>query len=201
MSVIPQNFPLTSTSNSGVLQHMKNNDQTKNINFQYSSQLSGCNASNVLTLDDNYFITETNKSNDANFMIINLFDRIIDLKGYIIRSDSRSDYFYLRSWKLYGSLLGSKWKEIHSKQETDELKGGNVGRYHLSKGVFNRFKVVQTGPCYGQIDDNKYRLRIAYIDFFGCMTISKGIGAWKTCKTKQRFISFHTLNSMLMLSF
>ena len=167
----------------GVLQYMKNNAQTDKISYSYSSINNAI--TNILTLDDNYAYTNTNKTTNSNYFSIELTDRILYPKGYVIRSYKHVCCSYLRSWSLYGSLIGFEWTLLHEINEKDDLKSGNIGRYKLSGGPYKFFKIVQTGPNYGSSDSDKYRLRLSYIDLFGLMTNKERIGA-RTCRCKKQ---------------
>ena len=186
---ISQIFPYSENAVSGVLQYMKNDKLIKDDTFSYSSVYdNNYLPSNILTLDNTYFNTITNKTDNANFFVINLSHLFVYPKGYIVKSDPRADCAYLRSWKLYGSLNGKLWIQIHSIFEQDDLKAGSVKRYQLIGGPFNLFKVVQTGPCLGTSDDYYYRLRIAYLDFFGYATST--YREEKTCNSRRKSNSF-----------
>ena len=185
-----ENIPFSHDSNNGVLQYMVNANLEKNILFKYSSQYPNYPPKNVLSYSESYFDTNTNTSDNANYLIVNLTDRVLFPKGYIIRSVKNSATHYLRSWKLYGSLLGIEWTELHSVNEQDDLKSFEIGRYYIRGGPFKFFKIVQTGPCLGTSNDIKYRLRLSYLDFFGFMTNSNSLGRGRTCKANARSSSF-----------
>ena len=182
--------------NEGILQYMKNNGLRSNIIIQGSPDVDGHYPSNVLEFDSKYFISDTNKNANANFLLINLTDRFVYPKGYIIRSYEPSDSFYLRSWTLFGSLLGLKWTPIHKMYEKDDLSNYTIGRYHLRGGPFKFFKVVQTGPSLGENDAIKYRIRIQYIEFFGLMTNT--INQARSCNPKKRYSTFHVIAIILL---
>ena len=196
--ILSPTFPYTNECMSGVLQYMKKKNLIKEKTFSYSSVFNkDYLPTNVLTLDDNYFNTLTNTSDNANFLIINLSKLFLFPKGYIIKSDPRNESAYLRSWKLYGSMNENVWEEIHDVFEQDDLRGGDIKRYPLNNGPYNLFKIVQTGPCLGPNDDHLYRLRIFYIDFFGYM-----INFWKkerTCKAKLRSLPLSKLLLILIV--
>ena len=192
-------FPFVETSNSGVLQYLKTNEKTDNIIFDHSPCATTTNiASKVLTLDDDYFCSVTNTINNTNFFTVALSNMFFYAKGYIIKSDITPDAYFLRSWKLYGSLYGTEWKLLHSINEQDVLAGGKIGRYEIKGGPFKHFKIVQTGPCYGSNNDVKYRLRICYIDFFGLMTTRLNIG--KTCKRTMKSTKLLIVLSTVMIN-
>ena len=67
------------------------------------------------------------------------------------------------------------------------MKSGAIGRYDLSGGPFNRFKIVQTGPCLGPDDDYKYRMRIIYLDFFGHITNTYKNLRERKCRSSKTF--------------
>ena len=66
-----------------------------------------------------------------------------------------------------------------------------MGRYEIKGGPFNSFKIVQTGKNGGSDNNEKYTLRISYIDFFGYVTNKLKIGKLKTCRTKINTLTFH----------
>ena len=185
------NIPFVEGNNSGILQYMKNNGLTSSFTFAYSSIFSSSHSPvNVLTTKQEYFTTVTNKATNANFIIIELIDRMMYPSGYVINSYPRVDEMYLKSWALYGSLIGNDWKKLHSVDNQDDLRNGVYGRYSLSNGPFRYFKVVQTGASAGTIEDDMYRMRIFYIDFFGIVKNFSTKFAAKTCKTDPRKLSF-----------
>ena len=187
--ILSQTFPYTETCQSGILQYMKKKNLIKENTFSYSTIFDNdYKPNNVLTLDSNYFNTKTNTSDNANFLIFNLSKLFLFPKGYIIKSDPRTDSAYLRSWKLFGSMNGDNWDQIHDVFQKDDLIGGTIKRYSLANGPYNLLKIVQTGPCLGPSDDHRYRLRIIFIDFFGYMINTAKRG--RTCKSKLRGLPF-----------
>ena len=138
-----------------------------------------------------------NKSENSNHLIVSLNDRVLYTKGYIIMSYTSSSQYYLRSWSLYGSLLGIKWTLLHKIESKDDLASYNIGSYEINKrGPFKHFKIVLTGPnkCSSGTDNNcMYKMRITYLDFFGMMTNNIEENRIKTCKTKTSSISRYTL--------
>ena len=173
---IYQYIPFITSSNNGILQAMKSNEQIEKINFISSSVLNPTTSmyipSNVLTLNDYYFITQENQSENANFLTIEFKDRFIYPNGYIIRSVNNPNYYYLRSWKLYCSFEGTTWTFLHSVDDKEYLSGGNIGRYAIKGGPFRYIKIVQTGPNKdpNSVAVNMYRMRVSYFDVFGLMT-------------------------------
>ena len=187
-----QDFPFLPDSNEGVLQEMKAKGETEKIEFRFSSAFDTNPPSAILTFDDIDFVTQTNLSENANFLSIKLKDRVVYTKGYIIRSRNHTASFYLKSWDLFGSFTGNSWTLLHSVKEQNDLIRGKIGRYSIEGGPFKYFKIVQTGPCNGAVDANKYRLRITYFDVFGFMT--SGIYVLKkSCHCATTFSTFHLL--------
>ena len=121
---------------------------------------------------DKYFSSLTNCSENANFFTIEFVDSFIKAYGYIIKSDFTNDYnWYLRSWKLEGSLDYNKWEELHSQSDVDDLSKFEGGSYPISNhNIFKYFRVTQTGQSLGNTDHLRCRLRIRYIDFFGILS-------------------------------
>ena len=197
---ISLNIPFIENNNSGVLQYLKNKNLHNNVLFEYSSVTDQDHLPNkIFTLDESFFCTVTNTNLNSNYLTIDLKNIVIYPKGYVIRSHMDTDSYYLKSWKLYGSLLGLKWTQIHSVDNKDDLKGGNVGRYKISRGPFKYFKIVQTGKSAGTTNDQFYRLRVAYIDFFGYVTNSEVIEMQKTCKTNAHSFS-HSIILIILIS-
>ena len=170
------------TSISGILQDMKSNSLTSKIGFSYSGIDTSTSSSSVLKDDDSYFCSTTNTNKDANFFAVELKDRVLYPKGYVIQSFRNDDLYFLKSWKLYGSTFGFDWTLLHFKDDSNDLNR-NMGRYRIKGGPFRFFKLVQTGPNNGSSNDDRYRLRLSYLDFFGYMTDSSIKINQKTCKT------------------
>ena len=87
-------------------------------------------------------------------------------------------------------MIGYEWKELHFAEDSESLAAGNLKRYRIRGGPFKFFKIVQAGPCLGNDDDTKYRLRIMYFDLFGYATNSNSFLARKSCKSKPKVPSF-----------
>ena len=186
---LTQVFPYSEESVSGILQFMKENDLINENTFSYSSIYdNNYLPSFVLSNDNKYFCTKENTTQNANFLVMNLSNLFLFPKGYIIKGDPRTSDGCLRTWKLFGSLNGKRWTQIHSANNDDSLKGSGIKRYQLFGGPFKLFKIVQTGPSFGQGIEYTARLRVAYIDFFGSMTNRYKPG--KTCRSKQSGLPF-----------
>ena len=181
------NIPFYTSGNTGVLQYMKSHSQLSNILFSYSTIVNGYTPDKVLKDDSSYFSTEQSPTKESNYLIIELKDRVLYTKGYVIASIG-TDTDYMRSWKLYGSLLGYEWTLIHQVDDKDDLNNQQHMKYRTHSGVFRFFKIVQSGNACGTSSNSIYKLRISYCDFFGYMTntIKKEI----TCKSNIRSISF-----------
>ena len=126
MLSIYQNVVFTQDSNNGILQTMKSNDEIDKFELSSSSNATSSNVpSKILVLDDTYYCSETNESENANYFIVTFKDRVIYPKGYIIRC---SDVNFPMSWKLYGSLPGISWVLLHSVDNKNYLSEKNIGR-------------------------------------------------------------------------
>jgi len=183
---------------------MKGNQEINQIAFSYSSCADSYHTpSQLLTLDENYFATSMNKIKNSNYLIIELKDRFLYPKGYIIRSYKSDHYDFLRSWELYGSLFGVSWTLLHNIESKDDLASGNIGRYSIRKiNPFRYFKIVQTGPNNASSDtdyDTMYKMRISYLDFFGIMTNKFIENRYKTCKTTSFFVSHSLLITIILI--
>lgn len=167
--VISGVVPFTIGAKDGTLQKMIKTNKKDYIKLVSSSTNTQDNQNYpelILQDDDNYFCTETKTGNEVNHLIIELVDRAIYVNGYVIRSDS---YGYLKSWKLYGSMGGSDWNELHSRTNVADLANNQYQSYKIKGGPYRMFKILQTGVASGTSDKEKYRERIKYIDIFGFM--------------------------------
>ena len=170
------------------MQTMKSEGKTSLIIFSYSAMTHAFQ--NLLTLDNQYFATASNTTSESNYLTIKLADRYLYTSGYIIRSYPEENRCYLKSWKLYGSLNGKYFDIIHSIDDDNCLSGGKIGRYAINEKPFKYFKIVQTGPNSGNSDNDRYKMRISYLDFFGFMT-NKMITE-VTCIRKDRYTKTST---------
>ena len=113
------------------------------------------------------FCTKTNCSNEANWYTLELKNHIAFIEGYRMQSHYEKDVYYLRSWRLDASLDGNNWKELHSQNNTDIFNDGNFTSFKIEQGPFRFFKITQTGDAKGTSEDQRCRLRIQRLDFFG----------------------------------
>jgi hypothetical protein len=115
-----------------------------------------------------YFCSETNTNNLSNYLTVEFIDRFVYPTGYVIRS---YDLGYLKNWMLKGSLDGKEWDLLHSNSNSDDLSNNAYKWYKINKrGQYRFFRIYQTGESSGFDDNNKYRLRISYLEFFGYMS-------------------------------
>ena len=148
----------------GIFQDMLKKGEKKKITFESSPNYM--DPINVLYDNSSYFTTLNNKEKNFNYLTVGLKDRVLYPTGYLIRS--YPDFIsYLRGWDLFGSLDGNKWTNIHTLSNSSDLENGKVGRYELEGGPFRYFKIVQTEPCLSSNEDNRYKLRLFYLEFFG----------------------------------
>ena len=113
------------------------------------------------------FCTATNCSNEANWYSLEFKNHIAFIEGYRMQSHYELDYFYLRSWRLDASIDGNSWKELHSQNNTDIFNNGTFISFKIEQGPFRFFKITQTGEAKGNNTEQKCRLRIQRLDFFG----------------------------------
>lgn len=165
--VISGVFPFANGVKNGTLQKMMKTGKNEYFKLTPSSKSSDKNDADLILQDnESYFCSDTNTSECSNFLIIELIDRAVYVNGYVIKSN---DYGYLRSWKLYGSMGSDDWKELHSRENVEDLSNNEYQWYKLRRGIYRKFKIVQTGESSGETEGKKYSMRISYFDIFGFM--------------------------------
>ena len=119
------------------------------------------------------FATNTSCEPESNFYTLSFPNYALFVEGYILQSHYDDDEWYLRSWRVDGSMNGYSWEELHSESNTDDLANGNNITASIEKGPFQHIRITQTGPSAGTTDYKQCRLRLQRLEFFGTAITSK----------------------------
>ena len=116
-------------------------------------------------------------SGEANpFIKISFPKQKLFLKNYSLQSH-RSQYWYMQTWKLSGSINGNKWIPLHSVYKKNYLIDGSIGTFpsNETRIGFSHFKIEMTGET---IYPDK-TMRVMHIELFGNL-----VSNIKSCKKK-----------------
>ena len=170
----------SNVSFNGILQTLYNESQ---VSISYSGAIfEGDYAFPEAIFYDNqsFFASETNCEPESNYYALSFPNYALYVEGYILQSHYEDDEWYLRSWRVDGSMNGYSWEELHSESETDDLSNGNNITESIEKGPFQHIRITQTGFSAGTTNTQKCRLRIARLELFGtAITVKKRVGCKK----------------------
>ena len=164
-------FPYIKYETKGIMNYTVNKF-SDDIPIKLSSSSLETTLESIYYDNDNYFCTSTNNNYTQNYLIIEFTDYFIKAFGYIIKSDFKSSNdWYLKSWKVEGSIDNQNWEYLHSLKNSNDLSTFEGGSYSIKNHNIIKFlKITQTGESGGDSTNAKYRLRIRYFDVFGILS-------------------------------
>ena len=157
----------------GILQKLYKESQ---ISISYSSieRIEGFAFPEAIFYENQtIFVTNTSCEPESNYYTLSFPNYALFIEGYILQSH-HLDEWYIRSWRVDGSMNGYSWEELHSESETDILSNGNNITASIEKGPFQHIRITQTGLSAGDTEGKQCRLRLQRLEFFGtAITIKK----------------------------
>ena len=165
-------FPYVKYETKGIINYTVNQN-TNNIPIKLSSSTLDpvTKRESIYYDNDNAYFCSLTKCGTFNYLIIEFETFFFKVFGYIIKSENKRDEWYLKSWKLEGSIDNKNWEKLHSQDDVEKLSEQEGGSYSISNHkIFKYLKITQTGNAAGYNNDMKCRLRIDYFDIFGIIS-------------------------------
>ena len=155
----------------GIFNYLKNKNKSSNIHNSgiiniTSSTLSGGSQSYILDDNSNYFMSSPN-GND--YLIFDLKEKKLNLKGYSIRSYSGgyANYYNLRYWKVSGSDDLSNWYDLDNRSNDSSLNNKSSQNYFSCTNPNNNFyRYIKIQITNTNWNGNWYMM-LEYLDLFG----------------------------------
>ena len=188
-------IPFRNNEYNGIFQAIIDAEQREMFQFNVISVASEPQhtSEEVLFNNSNYYASEYRTSFLENYFQIEFKDRFVHPTGYVLFSH---DSAYMQSWKLECSILNQNdWKKLHSETDVDYIKKATW--FSLKGGPCKFLKITQTGESFGSGINEKYRMRIAYLDFFGLMTNGNFCSVCDNIKIQIMIFPFTTIYLLL----